>query len=71
MIIKSSKSGIKISNFMRKLQQWYAMYFKISSSSDLKIRWQFFEWRFKAKLIKDEDYLAKCMVYVNFNPLKH
>jgi len=30
-----------------------------------------FEWRFKAKLIKDEDYLSKCLAYVNFNALKH
>ncbi len=71
MIVTSFKSGLEISDFMRKLQQWYAMYFKTTSSPDLKRRWQLFEWRFKAKLIKDEDYLTKCMAYVNFNPLKH
>jgi len=71
MILSSSKSGLEISDFMRKLQQWYAMYFKTKLSPDLKTRGQFFEWRFKAKFIKDEEYLAKCLAYVNFNPIKH
>ncbi len=31
----------------------------------------FFEWRFKAKLIQDQEYLERCLAYVNFNPLKH
>ena len=71
MIISSSKSGLEISDFMRKIQQSYAMYFKTTSSPDLKIRGQLFEWRFKSKLIKEEEYLVKCLAYVNFNPLKH
>ena len=71
MIVSSSKSGLEISDFMRKIQQSYAMYFKTTSSPDLKTRWQLFEWRFKSKLIKEEEYLVKCLAYVNFNPLKH
>jgi len=30
-----------------------------------------FEWRFKAKIIDNDDYLSKCIAYVSFNPLKH
>ena len=30
-----------------------------------------FEWRFHAKHIVDEEYLAQCLAYVNFNALKH
>jgi len=30
-----------------------------------------FEWRFKAKLIKDEQYLFQCLTYVNYNAVKH
>lgn len=71
MVISSSKSGLEISDFMRKLQQWYAMYFKTTTSPDLKSKGQLFEWRFKAKLIKDEDYLAKCLSYINYNAVKH
>lgn len=71
LIVSSNKSGLEISDFMRKIQQSYAMYFKVSSSPDLKKRWQLFEWRFKAKLIQDQEYLERCLAYVNFNPIKH
>ena len=53
---------------MRKLQQTYSQFFKIKHSL---WKWQFFEWRFKAKPIQDEAYLQQCFVYVNFNPVKH
>ena len=36
-----------------------------------KVKWPFFEWRFKAKIIDNEDYLMKCLAYVNYNALKH
>jgi putative transposase len=71
LIVSSNKSGLEISDFMRKIQQSYAMYFKLSSSPDLKKRWQVFEWRFKAKFIQDEEYLERCLAYVNFNSIKH
>lgn len=71
IIMSSSQNGSDISDFMRKLQQSYALYFKTSSKVDNLSRWQFFEWRFKAKRIKDEKYLAQCIAYVNYNPLKH
>lgn len=71
IILSSSESGLEISNFMRKIQQWYTMYFKAKTSPDSRVRWPFFEWRFKAKFIKDEEYLYKCLAYVNFNAVKH
>ncbi len=70
-IITSIKSGLEISDFMRKIQQSYAMYFRLSSSPDLRKRWPVFEWRFKTKIIDNDEYLEQCIAYVNFNPLKH
>ena len=75
-LIKSDKSGLEISAFMRKLQQAYAMYFKTKYKAlnpDLKLIQipQLFEWRFKAKLIDDEDYLNKVATYIALNPIKH
>jgi len=76
MLLKSNKSGLEISDFMRKLQQSYAMYFKIKYKSlnpDLKLLKlpQLFEWRFKAKFIDNEEYLRKVATYIAFNPIKH
>ena len=76
MLLKSTKSGLEISDFMRKLQQSYAMYFKIkykSLSPDLNLLKlpQLFEWRFKAKMIDNEDYLDNVANYIVFNPIKH
>jgi len=71
-IIHNIKTGLDISDFMRKIQVSYTMYFKLRyKETGLVQRGPFFEWRFKAKLIKDEDYLLKCIAYVNYNPLKH
>ena len=76
MLLKSDKSGLEISAFMKKLQQAYAMYFKTkykSLSPDLNLLKfpQLFEWRFKAKLIDNEDYLNKVATYIALNPIKH
>ena len=68
-VIHNLETGLYLSDFMRKLQVSYAMYFKRNNETGLKV--PVFEWRFKAKLLKDKDYLAKCIAYVNFNPLKH
>lgn len=68
-VIHNLETGLKISDFMRKLQVSYAMYFKRNYKTGLNQ--PVFEWRFKAKLISDEEYLLKCLTYVNFNPLKH
>jgi len=62
-----SNPGVELSNFMWVLQNAYSKYFNIKYDR----RWQLFEGRFKAKLINNQDYLYKCIHYVNFNPLKH
>jgi len=76
LLLKSDKSGLEISSFMRKLQQSYAMYFKTkykAISPDLKLLNfpQLFEWRFKAKLVDNDDYLEKVATYIVLNPIKH
>ena len=68
-VIHNLETGLQISEFMRKIQVSYAMYFKKKYETGL--RTPVFEWRFKAKLLQDEEYLARCMSYVNFNPVKH
>ncbi len=68
-VIHNLETGLDLSDFMRKIQVSYAMYFKRNNETGLKV--PVFEWRFKAKLLKDQDYLARCIAYVNFNPLKH
>lgn len=71
-IIHNLETGLQISNFMRKVQGSYAMYFKAKYKNETCLnKLPVFEWRFKAKLINDQDYLQRCLAYVNFNPLKH
>lgn len=71
-IIKNLETGLNISEFMRKVQGSYATFSKNKySETGLILKGQFFEWRFKAKLINNENYLEKCLVYVIFNPVKH
>jgi len=59
--------GVEISSFFWDIQNSYAKYFNIKYWR----KWQLFEWRFKAKLISDQDYLEQCLAYVNFNAVKH
>jgi len=70
-ILQSKETGLEISEFMRKVQVSYAMYFKRKYETGLNNRTPVFEWRFKAKLIDTDKYLAQCIAYVNYNPLKH
>ncbi|MBP8016625.1 transposase [Candidatus Gracilibacteria bacterium] len=73
LILLSVISGKEISDFMRKIQQSYAIYFKLkhlNSSPDSKGK-PVFGGRFKAKLISNEDYLYQCQAYVNYNAVKH
>lgn len=62
-----SNPGVELSNFIWDIQNAYAKYFNIKYTR----KWQLFEWRFKAKLIQDQEYLERCIAYVNFNPIKH
>lgn len=60
-----------VSKFMKRLQWSYSIRHRVKHPLGTGTKLPFFEWRFKAKLIQDEEYLAKCIAYVNFNPLKH
>ncbi len=72
-LLQSSKSGLKISQFMRKVQQSYAMYFNKKYGESIKsgLKYPVFEGRFKAKMIANEDYLRMTYDYIELNPLKH
>lgn len=70
LVIKNTEKGLEISDFMRKIQVSYAMYFKKNSNSKSD-RWvPVFEWRFKAKLIdlNDIERIESCVAY---DPLNH
>jgi len=60
-----------VSRFMKRLQWSYSIWSRQKYPLGTGTKLPFFEWRFKAKLIKDEKYLAQCIAYVNYNPLKH
>ena len=70
-IIHNLETGLQISDFMRKVQVSYAMYFKKRYETGLLLRAPVFEGRFKTKTIKTEDYLSKCLAYVSYNAVKH
>lgn len=61
----------QISNFMKKLQWSYSIRHRTKYPLDNWTKLPFFEWRFKAKFIDNDEYLTQCLAYVNFNPLKH
>lgn len=70
LVIRNTEKGLEISDFMRKIQVSYAMYFKKSKNS-INDRWvPVFEWRFKAKLIDPND-IEKIESCVAYDPLKH
>jgi len=76
IIYNMDDTGIQISKFMKKLQWAYSVWFRSkypleNIDSDIHIRQPVFEWRFKAKLIDNKEYLNKCISYICFNPLKH
>ncbi|MCF7835091.1 transposase [Candidatus Gracilibacteria bacterium] len=70
-VVFNSRRGFDISNFMRKIQISYAMYFKRSHQDNASIKGlPVFKGRFKARKIELED-LDKITSYVNYNPLHH
>ena len=69
LILHSLKTGYWISDFMRKVQLSYSIYFK-NKYPDLYWK-SLFEWRFKSKLIDSIDYLHKSLAYVNYNSIHH
>lgn len=62
----------EISDFMKKIQQSYAMYFN-REHEDLKkgLKSPIFEGRFKAREITDEAYLSQVHTYIEYNAVKH
>ncbi len=69
-------TGTQVSKFMKKLQWAYSVWLRVKYPLEDKgtgtwLKLPVFEWRFKAKLIKTDEYLAQCIHYVNYNPLKH
>ena len=62
-----SNPGVELSQFMWNIQNAYSKYFNLKYER----RGQLFEWRFKAKVIDNDDYLSQCIAYVSLNPLKH
>lgn len=70
LVIKNTEKGLELSDFMRKIQVSYAMYFKKSKNSN-NDRWvPVFEGRFKARLIDPNDIerIESCVAY---DPLNH
>lgn len=68
-VIKNQEKWLKISNFMRKIQVGYAMYFK-KKQNNPESRWlPIFEWRFKSNKIELEE-LEKIESCVAFEPLR-
>ena len=70
------KTWLQLSKFMKKLQGAYSVWFRVKYpledlTTGVQIKQPVFEWRFKAKIIDTDEYLEKCLAYVNFNPLKH
>jgi len=69
IIVKNLKTWHRLSDFMKKLQWAYATSYRKKYPSELKQ--PVFKWRFKSTRIDSEEYLHKCMSFVNYNPLKH
>ncbi len=69
LILRNLKQWKDISDFMKKVQWRYSTRYRIKYPIEYKQ--PVFEWRFKAKLIDNEQYLYQCIAYVNYNPVKH
>lgn len=70
-VIKNKDNGLELSNFMRKIQVSYAMYFKKKNIEKIELKWvPVFNGRFKAKLINDNEleHVESC---VAFDPIHH
>ena len=69
-VIKNQEQGLKLSDFMRKIQVSYAMYFKWYSESKSSSKWlPVFDGRFKAYKIELEE-LKEIESCVAFEPLR-
>ena len=71
LILSNTRKWFDISNFLRKIQISYAMYFKKKHSENPNFKWlPVFKWRFKAIHIPS-DMLDETVSYVNYNALHH
>jgi len=68
-VILNKTESHKISYFMWNICAAYTRYYKAKYWADKGVL--YFESRFKSKLISDEQYLAQCVQYVEYNALKH
>ena len=68
-VIYNKKDSHKISYFIWNICASYVRYYKAKYTWNKWI--SFFESRFKAKLLDNEDYLNQCIHYVEFNAVKH
>lgn len=72
LILRCKETGLKISDFMRKLQVAYSMYYKRKyNENETGLKQPVFEGRFSSLLIDSDSYLQRCEAYVNYNALKH
>ena len=70
-ILSNTKKGFDISNFLKKIQISYAMYFKKKHSDNPQLKWlPVFKWRFRASEIQP-DRLDEIISYVNYNAIHH
>lgn len=71
MVLFNAKKWFDISNFLKKVQISYAMYFKKKHLDNGNIRWlPVFKWRFKSIAIP-QDRLEEIISYVNYNAIHH
>jgi len=67
------KPGLRISEFLQRIQLSYAMYFNKKYGDKVKkgLKMPVFEGRFCAKEIFDENYLENLKNYIDWNAVKH
>jgi REP element-mobilizing transposase RayT len=73
IVFNNLETWRNISDFMRKFQLSYSIYFKKKYTEVLSLKkWEsLFEWRFISKTLETEEYLHKTLAFVNFNPIYH
>lgn len=69
MVVRNVSDGHRISYFIGNICAAYTRYYKVKYS--LGKGKKYFESRFKAKEIGDNEYLQQCIHYVENNPIKH
>lgn len=70
-VISNTKKWFDISNFLKKAQISYAIYFKKRHSDNINLKWlPVFKWRFKSRAIL-QDKLDEILSYVNYNAIHH